>query len=357
MEADLSVIHPEIASYGPYRAWVKVHGLARWAEYDRAPDGKQTVMLQEERKGTAAEKRDVTQAGMFIMEVQGSKALDHREFSSDEVFHSYEAAGKKYGFDQIDTASVMPIVDFESPNPISWRFRTLVPRQKVVTISGDEIIEETVPPVSPPTPHECSGTDDDGFLDNDLHHPHDLGIVADAVRLAGNGTVHDMAKSLCHAVHNQVKYQALLNCDLFTDSDFLTRERGFGICDEMAVLLVTYLRAVGIPARVKFLRWTRKKEQVHACVEYYVDSEAAWFHLDPTWDKIHQPEVYLKTLVDGGFPKDVRVVDVFWPSDARSSSDIDDDLEDKLNDGRLNPWGDFCYSPTMKGVSRPGYSQ
>jgi hypothetical protein len=357
--ADLGAIYPEIIDYPPFATWDGTHELARWGESPNVA-GKETVFLQEAGPVTA---------GMLLVQVQKHatsppKVIRHRELSAAEVSESYRSAETRFfgrGFAKEDIEAIIPLPDLDAPKPLTWQIRTVARASRTFTIPADgpviEVDEAAEAAVSADA-HECTPGSEDSESKNDLHHPDDASIIA-AAAVANPARVHESAIRLCHRVFNDVRYRMVDLAERFTDADTRVLARKYGICDEKAVILVSYLRANRIPARVKFLRWMRKgKEQTHACVEYFHKQDNAWFHLDPAWDVIHNPAIYRTKKVDGEIPTRIKVVDVDWPDDDRSSTAIDNVVPDKASDGRLNPWGDFCYAPSIEGdPQRPGYSK
>jgi transglutaminase-like putative cysteine protease len=106
----------------------------------------------------------------------------------------------------------------------------------------------------------------------------------------------------------------------FTWSDLLTRDtndRG-GVCDEIAVVAVSYLRALGIKSRLKVLTWSEAgvaKPVQHEALEYE-DDNGQWRHLDAGWRTFNDPTAYrLK-----GLAQNLLVMDATFPLDSRSSA-------------------------------------
>jgi transglutaminase-like putative cysteine protease len=339
-KADFAFLHPElIAKDGNFDKWRKNHVFGKWREMQPTVTGKQVVIIQEDKD------KGIQEAAMFAAEILtlGDGPIVNRTltFSSEEVAARYQAAVLAMP----DTAAKQstrgrPKVDFDASTPLTWDLSAIA-----------------IPPPQEVTPLDCTSGDDDALSSDDLHDPSDPGVVKDAESAIRNnkGDPFASAEALCHLVRKTIRYSSYDDADYYTDSDALVRARKEGECDEKAVLLTTYLRAVGIPARMKFLRWTRDgAEEQHACVEFIVCGVA--YHLDPTRDQVCRPETYRKDPVDNTLPKDVKVVDVDWPADARSHTAIDG-LKDPDYDGRLNPWGDFCYSPNKWGdPNRKGYN-
>lgn len=351
--ADLAVLHPEIAASESFKAWGGPSQLNRWGESPRDASGEQTVFLQKEGSITSA----TTRALLLKYSLSGkTDIVQTKDYTKAQVSASFGIAKAKMlqeGFSIADFSAVTPLPD-PAAGTLGWQIDLEGRTDKRYKVSPEGLAIELSPLTAPASAHDCAAGGDDTTSANDLHHPADADILT-AAQVPGSTPIQDIAIRLCNRVFNDIAYQMVGLADVFTDSDSITRQRGFGVCDEKAVVLVSYLRANHIPARMKFLRWRRKGvEQAHACVEYYDSDSAAWLHLDPTWN-VHDRGVYRSVKVDGELLTDIRVVDVDWPDDARSPSPLTAQVPDP-NDGRLNPWADFCYSPSIEGEPRPGYS-
>jgi hypothetical protein len=353
----LAAVHPEIYGNAQFRSWNTPIRLARWTEEERTTDDKQVVFVQTDGPPTGSD----TLAFRIQYHDDGSKAvLDVIPFSASEVNTSYVNALntlKTRSLEPITSAELM--IDLASPVPLGWRLGISA---RIFDIRG-AVIEAFdragVFPLVPP--HDCSVGGDDSESENDLHHPNDATVLAEASRPVKNNpalSLQEQAEALCDKITRKVRFTTDDGADYYTDSDALTRARNGGACDEKAVLLVTYLRSLGIPARMKFLRWSRGNDQwAHACVEYVVKNTV--HYLDPTLGFVDAPESYRGLVVDGYKVQDLKVVDVDWPADARSTTPVGAaQLPDSNSqDGRLNPWGDFCYSPRIEGEIRDRYSR
>jgi hypothetical protein len=114
------------------------------------------------------------------------------------------------------------------------------------------------------------------------------------------------------------------------------------------VVAVTYLRALGIPARLKLLSWNdHGKADAHEALEYF--DGATWRHLDSLWG-FNSPGVYRARGMT-----DVLVMDADQPADSRFTGDSYG-APDVLDDGKLHPYSDLVLTPEYPGSARPGYS-
>jgi hypothetical protein len=120
-----------------------------------------------------------------------------------------------------------------------------------------------------------------------------------------------------------------------------------GACDEFAVLAVTALRAVGIPAQLKLLWWKVGKNQfAHAAVEFR-NADGRWVPMDPTYDRFDEADAYRRK----DKVKDVMVVDAKFPDDEVSAA-LFHKLPDPDGDGILHPYLDFTI-PLMFASQKP----
>lgn len=350
--ADLVGAHPEVFDYVPFAQWDQTHHLERWGESAAGDVDHRVVYTQEAGPIKSSE--------IFAMRVTqpedgDARVLNHRVFSPAQVSKSYTAAksalrtAKGIADEDIVAATPVPVVSADE-STLHWRLRTRSTEAKMYIVDPAGAVHGVTEAIDSVQPHACMPGSEDARSMNDLHHPHDATVAVFATVNADGP--RDIAYRLLRRVFKKIDYDMTDNIDVFTDSDTRILNRGSGMCDEKAVALVSALRANGIPARLKIIVWYRKGvEQAHACVEYLDENE--WIHLDPTWSVVGAPSVYRNTRIDGEFVQKVRVIDIDWPDDARSTTLIND----ITGDGRLNPWEDFCYSPSKKGdEERPGYS-
>jgi len=87
-------------------------------------------------------------------------------------------------------------------------------------------------------------------------------------------SMYDAALEVNHWCHEKVTYRP---SDIRTSAPLATIRTGYGRCGEESTLLVTALRAVGIPARQCYTpRWAHTDDN-HAWVEVWVDGK--WYYL------------------------------------------------------------------------------
>jgi len=356
----LAVLHPEVFSHTRFKAWEKDgRKVTAWREEEISADRKQVVVIQGAGPKYASD--------LLAFQVQldhKSTVVDVLPFPANIVKLSYSKAAKLvHDKLNVEVTGGLPHIDFNASVPLGWELRFGGGGTGTVKVRGADIAPPTPPVPEEPHPHDCTPGDGDALSQNQLHHPNDPGFRLEALDLVhGISDPKQRAETLCDYVYSNYKYSVSLDTIAYTESDELTRLRGWGACDEKAVILVTFLRAVGIPARLKFLRWIRvgetgtSNEYSHASVEYVVDNVV--HYLDPTFHLKDQPEYYRTLTVDESRVTAVKVVDADWPDDFRSTDSVGTEgLPDTdSQDGRLNPWMDFCYQPPNGGDERPRYS-
>ncbi len=119
---------------------------------------------------------------------------------------------------------------------------------------------------------------------------------------------------------------------LTTNSDIFTLGYGWkGICDEFAVVLISFERAMGIPAR--YLIGQISGGGAHAWAEVFVNGR--WVHADATWNAFDNPR---------GYPFSYSSVKIYTQSNDNKHNSTSTDSADGSNiNGRLNPLLDWDY--------------
>jgi transglutaminase superfamily protein len=356
----LAVLHPEVFGHARFKAWERGgQKLTAWREEEISADRKQVVVIQ-----GAGSKYAFDLLAFQVQLDHKPTVVDVRPFPANIVKLSYRKAAKLvHDKVNVEVTGGLPHIDFNAPVPLGWELRFGEGGTGTVKVRGAYIAPPELPVPEEPHPHDCTSGDGDALSQNQLHHPNDPAFHLKALVLVnGISDPKQRAEALCDYVFSKYRYGAAQDADAYTDSDELTRSRGWGACDEKAVILITFLRAVGIPSRLKLLRWFRtgetgtSNEYSHASVEYVVDNVV--HYLDPTFDLKDEPEHYRTLTVDGSRVTTVKIVDADWPDDSRSTDPVGTSGLPDTNsqDGRLNPWKDFCYRPSTGGEERPRYS-
>jgi hypothetical protein len=265
-------------------------------------------------------------------------------------------ARRTVGLDSNEVHAIRPVVDLGSDPPaLSWELELatgeLLRRFLVSSPNDIQQISEAHLSVF----QHAAGAPppvDDSLAENECHHPSEWQALAQ--QIAGTAaTPADKALRVFEHVRGRMRYDATIaGINDFTFSDNLViRLNGWaGVCDEFAVVTITLLRALGIPAALKILRWTLSGPMAHACVEW-LDGNT-WRHMDTSknvWDRRwHYRTNY-------GVQADVRVIDAQEPLDTRSIHPAWG-TPDPPGDQRFHPFRDFVLHPDMVGERRAEYS-
>lgn len=200
----------------------------------------------------------------------------------------------------------------------------------------------------------------DSLAANELHHLVNFQDEAKNATIRAT-TTEARAYAICNYVGQSYGYDGNIFGILdFTWADILTRDLNGrrGVCDEYAVVQVSMLRSLGIPARLKYLTWQEKNPDTgsiegvgHAVVEYQDGN--LWFHMDGLWGEFHNPGAYRARAK----AFNVTVMDADYPLDSRSTAPSPWGMEDPTGDLKINYYGgDFILTPSYPGERRPGYS-
>jgi transglutaminase-like putative cysteine protease len=361
-----SVVHligryPELGKNKDFYDWTRKHGAKTW--HEQLESDRVTVVVQSLDglylfAAQIKREQDYTKPQMVLRTT--SIDLLHIEVLRDTALIELKRTQK---IDVSRIHAVRPVVTFtpDGSVKVSWEIETisdgtdreifLFDKEEGARVLKTEKIEiptkrepprgdNRVPPLS------------DALADNELHHLTQMS--ADATTAAGGATTSEgRARGIFNYVRLNYAYDAtIFRISEFTWADILTRNTNGrrGICDEWAVVQISMLRSLGIPARLKFLIWQNAGKSVgHACLEYQDGN--LWFHMDALWNAFHNPGVY---RVSGG-ATNVTVMDADYPVDSRSTVPAWDQ-PDSTGDMELNPYADFIIIPNYPGNSRPGYS-
>jgi transglutaminase-like putative cysteine protease len=191
----------------------------------------------------------------------------------------------------------------------------------------------------------------DDMADNEVHHLTMFRAEASGW-IVGATSVQDKVRRVFDRVQQLYRYDATIqHIAEFTWADNLVRDINGrrGICDEWAVVEISYLRSIGIPARLKFLVWRENgNDEAHAALEY--SDGGTWRQLDALWNAFNDPGIYRRNGATS-----VTVMDADDPLDSRSTTPAWG-VPDPTGDGKLYPYGDFVLRPDYPGNARPGYS-
>ncbi len=353
--------HPELARNQGFLQWLKKYGSSYW--YDTPPaegDVKVVVVSMDETSLFAAlEQLPDGEAGEHSLlpetKLLASGAADITVLPPREVV--VRRGLVQYGFERRDIVSVRPGVEFDDGHPVvsGWEVQIAAEGKRHFFAGRDELDktgESDLPDLGVDQDDLLIPPGADDMADNELHTTWALRQEAQTWT-QGPLTISEKARRIGEQVGRTYAYDGSISLiGEFTWRDTLTRDRNGrrGICDEYAVVQITYLRSIGIPARLKFMIWTDNAGQAvgHACLEF--SDSGTWFHMDGLWNAFKDPGRYR-----GSGARNLTVMDADYPTDSRSDQPAWG-KPDVRGDGLLYPYGDFIISPAYPGNSRPGYS-
>jgi hypothetical protein len=353
--------HPELSKNQDFLAWLKTNGAAYWYDTPRVDgDAKVVVVAKDEASLFAA--LEQSQDG----EIEDTKLVPdprlaivgHANLTDIPPREIIIRKGiENQGFSRKDVISIRPNVEFDQGQVrlTGWDVRIATDRKKHFMSEGEElkeVDEADLPDRGPPRGGVLIAPGADDMADNELHTTWALRQEAESWT-QGPLTVSEKARRIGAMVSQTYAYDGSINLiSEFTWRDTLTRDRNGrrGICDEYAVVQITYLRSIGIPARLKFLIWTDAGGQGvgHACLEF--NDNGSWFHMDGLWNAFKDPARYRRSGA-----QNLTVMDADYPLESRSDQPAWG-KPDVRGDGLLYPYGDFIVNPRYPGNSRPGYS-
>jgi transglutaminase-like putative cysteine protease len=358
--ADLRARHAAVVAYEGFAGWLERYGLETWHETARNAAGLLTVVVQS---------RDLNH--LFAAEVTPVEG-DRRETVKRAAFID---AGNNTRRNAIDTArnelakrkgpqrlhAVRPVVELSGKGAarLTWEIE-LEADDAVETLEYDfgskalrslrtRKLQSLLRPQK-----EAQPVAPEDLGENELHHPSQF---ADEARrwTQGLASTRERARKIYEKVEATYVYDGTIIAIWdYTWSDVLTRDLNDrkGICDEISVVQISYLRALGIPARLKLLRWKRNGiEESHAALEY--NDSGTWRHMDAAWRTFNDPAGYARDPD----VREVRVMDADEPRDSRSTRPTFYGRPDPTGDGKLHPFFDFVLTPGIAGEERPGYSK
>ena len=353
--ADLTALHPEIAKSEQFAAWSREHRLTVWHETPLV-EGTRTVIAQsaDDRLFAALTRLQDDRAELLRTATVDLREARPRRTEAAEEIAKIAPRGSVI-------LAVRPVVTFTPTGwLLKWEFETRDSMLETWQVGADlkvhTLATRPLSQVAPP-PMAAPGTPANQWLaDDELHHL--AAFRSEALGWAAGATsVKDKVARIAAAVRRTYSYDdTIIRITAFTWSDLLVRDTlgRRGICDEWAVVTISYLRSIGIPARQEFLIWrdSHGNPGAHSCAEYFDGSQ--WQHVDPLWYAYTpNPAVYRSagyssiTVMDAGDPRDARSTTPAWGE------------PDPTGDGELNPYcqgSDFVLTPPYPGKPRAGYS-
>lgn len=355
IEAPLHGRYPDLVRRAAYKEWRAENEVGAWHETKCIEDHRQVII-----QATAQANR------LFVAEIQQcasalrSKVRRAEALDVSGTTESKEAAMTAFSGDQPPDSgtlrAVQPVVSLDPPRTkVSWEFDFMTPKQRLRILfrDGKKIKTTPVPATPARTPAESADIkllDAPDLASNELHH--NAKFREDALKWTEGATsIRDKARRIYFGVKGSYTYDTGEDgIKEFTWSDLLVRDDNdhSGVCDEWAIVQISYLRSLGIPARMILLKWKRGQiPGAHAALEFQ-DEQLQWHHMDALWG-FDEPSVYHKDFdVD-----EVKVLLAANPDDSRSTVDIKG-KQDLPGDGKLNPFGDFELKPLYTDVPDAG---
>lgn len=347
-ETELWGRRPELLREEDVRKWVEDHGVSAWYETPLNDDKLRTVVIQ----GLDSSQIFAAQVQIDLDSLKASverlQAINTRGMSNSraQAENFLEEANK-------EPLALRPVVTFLA-NGYQLEFEAeSVEADGInrfhVNSDGQLNLLENRPFPSNVTPAPTAGADD--LASDELHH---LALFKEEAEKWTTGLTNDSdkARALVREVYKSYTYDSLIkSIGEFTWSDVLVRDvnKRRGICDEYSVVLISYLRALGIPSRYKLLVWKKGAvQEAHACAEFKDGN--VWRHVDATWNEFDNPECYRASSA-----ANVTVMDADHPSDARASAPCWGKV-DLPDDAKLNPYDDFILGFPFPGKPVQRYS-
>jgi hypothetical protein len=350
--ADLRGRHPVLADDEAFLRWLGLHGISCWHETAADNTDVRTLVVQ----GGGGER-------LFAARVRGvgrgtgASLLEFRDVDAVVARRKVQSAIRLFRdkAKQMEIHAVRPVITFlpDGKYQLSWEVEFIEDLVIHTYVTGDETLQlrgsrniKALPPSGGVRPAA-----EDDMASNELHHLAIFRAQAEEWTQGATNT-QERARRIFANVRSHYRYDGTItHIAEFTWADTLVRDtNGYrGICDEWAVVQISYLRSISIPARLKFLIWSQGGSSVgHACLEYRDGSE--WRHLDALWNAFNNKAVYRNSGASN-----VTVMDADYPLDSRSTQPAWG-VPDPTGDGRLYPYGDFIIAPPYPGNSRIGYS-
>jgi Transglutaminase-like superfamily len=179
---------------------------------------------------------------------------------------------------------------------------------------------------------------DDDMASNELHHPDLFAKRPSLAAARRRPNFLDALQELMDGMVDEVDIGPSTPASrVFTFADTVPAAEGTE-CDELAVIFVSYARAMGFKAHLRFLSYDGG---AHAFLEVRDPRTGRWVPVDPTNKKIDVPDYYAcetgKVLHGMAKPDDrISRVDLFDESDPAHATAIHDP-----DDERLSSWVDF----------------
>lgn len=346
--------HAELAQDTAFLSWLKANGSAYWYETGFSdPSPRVVIVSADESSAWAALETLEDGDGFPYPKVVKTAELDLTSLPPREsvVRSALAATGSKRN----QIVSAKPVVHFGEHGVVTVEWVIEVENSAGAiafgSSSGLAKSNRTIDRQQTTSDYLRPLVADD-MATNEVHSPYLFAAEAQQWT-QGPLSIREKASRIANNVSRTYAYDGSISLiSEFTWADYLVRDRNGrrGICDEYAVVQISYLRSIGIPARLKFLIWQDAAGTGvgHACLEFNEGSR--WVHMDGLWNAFDYPGRYRASGA-----RNLTVMDADYPADSRSSTPAWG-KPDATGDGKLYPYGDFIIAPGYPGNSRAGYS-
>lgn len=356
--------YPELAQNKAFIKWLRTYGAQVWHETLPTEQGHVTVVVQSSARlnlFAALLLRDTSHLdrGILAHKIVRTAEIDLVQHGLAPSL-AVALARKETGITNNNQIHALrPVVNFSSKEPsVEWDVEVndgkTIRHFKADALgqisSLNRAVLKPLKQLKPPADDLIPPSSDE-LEENECHHL--ATWRATAQQMVGNATTpNDRAFAIWLGVRQRMLYDATItHISEFTWSDNLVINQNAwkGICDEWAVVQITLLRSLGIPAVMKFLIWQQGSQGVgHACLEW--SDNGTWRHMDALWSAFDNRARYRQsgatnvTVMDGSSPMDSRYTGLAWG------------VIDVSGDQKFYPYGDFIINPAYPGNQRPGYS-
>jgi transglutaminase-like putative cysteine protease len=338
---DLAARHPELLADAEFAAIIGQRNVSSWRESRRDDNGVQRVLVQTlDANRTLIAEIQRTPAGDILR--PSIQRFDRGQFDRfrNRALERYQRLNRPP-----TVIAVRPFVASGKKPALQWEILAEDGRRYLIdgsTVRGTARLD--------PIPGGRIPDDvDDTLAVDELHHPDRFTRAAEiAPKVSTDPFVQ--VRVLLDVMAEKYTYQDTVEARAFTWSDRLIDAREGGVCDELAVAMISHLRAIGLRSRLRYLKYGSPNNPVyHAVVEVEMQTPDGlrWIAVDPTRKRVNEPLAY----VQGG----ATIVETYradHPYDERSNTPSND-LPDRPNDDKLASFGDFRITTEGPGQYGP----
>ena len=248
----------------------------------------------------------------MILEIQHETRLEYSEPASESVtelrMEPVSDEGQSCHSYHLAVSPSVPVFRYEDGfgNPVR-HFGVLAPHRAITILSA--AIVETHPRTVPiatsratfPLAPESLPLDALDFLPfrGSVRVTPLLRPVLEAVRPRGGTPVAELVLGVASHIHAKFEYAPYVTLASSPVDEVL--EKGKGVCQDFAHLMIALLRSLGVPARYAsgYIHRPNRESQSHAWCEAWIP-DVGWVGVDPTNDRVVD-EVFVKVAVGRDF--------------------------------------------------------